>query len=349
MLAEALQCPGVERYQGVTRVADAGSDQSVKLNTTGNGKGVDCPALEIGGTCAISRKRVLKDSSFTPTLCPFGPLASAYPELGIVADQISAASKNKSFLEASQSAPVMLQESPLSPVMEETEAPVVETPVSALNIEQPEEEQVIPEVLAVEKDVPFKPFEHAKGFMATGEDIARAYEDEVREQDLPVLLRQEIDFLGIRGTIEIIPDITGEDLAYYYNESDKPLGPVQWLAESEGRATTYPMLPVKVRVSFETRKFKQYNTLQQHLLELVFGDESYFLTLSRDEYNDEYEKDDFKGRKKGDELYFSDTETRTSDDMMTRISLPMDFEKLRTIQMRIVENSYYEDNSEEDN
>jgi len=369
MAGETLNCPGVESVQGANTVIVDNGTQAVETTEQDGRILAFCPAFE-QGTCARAKLLSPDDHKFAISpLCMMDSTARMlYPELRGMAvavepdsDKLSRITmvRNRDQMSIQPVAPVVQAESrssfalPTAVVDRRPQPDIVSVSVFPAEPVDPEAAKELVGALTVEKDVEFRPFANAHAFLttATEDEISQAYENEAEGDAIPVLLRQTINYSGIKGVIEVITDIPEYDnVENYYSDIAKPMGAVRWTTESNNEGTAYVALPVRLRITFQTRRFTQYMTLQQSLLESSFADGSkYYLSCSKDPDDNEYNREDFKDLGKGQKMTFTADETTDEDGSEDSITLPMDLVALRGLTMKFVDNpNFEEEDADED-
>jgi hypothetical protein len=366
MAGETLNCSGVENSQGLNKAIVDQGVQEVQTTERDGRVLVFCPAFE-QGTCV--RAKLLSPDDHKFSIAPLCMLDSTgrmlYPELRAMAatvepdsDALSRITMVKSRDQIAEPQVVIVSKPEasgsfplLTTVIEKHPQPDT---ISVLNVEpiEPETAKELAGIPQLEKEVDFMPFAGARGFFVTEDDIAQACADQAEGDDIPVLLSQAINYSGIKGIIEIISDIPDDfdDVVSYFDDKAKPLGAVRWTAESNNGELSYVALPVRLRLSFSTKRFTQYMILQQSLLELSFADGSkYYLSCSKDPDDEEYNREDFKDLGRGEKKIFTAEETTDEDGSEESITLPMDLAMLKSLTMRFVDNPDFEEDPDEDN
>lgn len=350
-MTETLHCPGVEMkvWGKITPIVDQGT-VDVELVEGASGTVAICPMVA-NGDCRRAQFLNPNAGGFMPPICALEitgrNLYSALKEVALtVLPDI-----NKLNAITDVKAPVAQQARHTATVEEPiiaTTHDVYEAPTQIINKKEIKPAKIKSETTEIQTDASFFPFLEAREFLSGEKKIAKAYSDGVGEENLPILLKNGFNFSGAKGIIEIVPDLPDGDFESYYVDAEMPLGPVRWIAESENGGTSYVELPVKIRVSFETRKFKQYLALQQHVLKLEIGGEEYYLSCSKGENDYEYTIDDFRNLGRGDTMTFFDDVLTDSRGNEINIAFPMDLDKLKTIQVTFVYNPGYDEEDLQD-
>lgn len=333
-----LQCTGVE-YDSQRQVKVIENAEPAQITLKKNSYGgceINCWLKDITDHCNMSNHLQNKSFGLTP-YCKFSSMARMFNQPG---------AENPFQEEKIQSADMQITPEETQPKPHPEPVITQFEPVQKIEISfpimptEPESEVFSPtEELKLVRDKAVLPFANVKNFLPKDlvSKLSLGFQDQDNEENLPILLERKIEFEGIKGLIQVIPDYPGDEYDEdYYKEAYKPLGGVRWTKFSDDDEILIHEIPVTLRLNFNPTTMVQYEILENHELRIDFGSgydvESYYLRCSGDGSEDIYD-DTFEDE---DEVQLWDDQLCNSNRDDAHVSLPMDLNKLSTIKIAVV-------------
>lgn len=149
------------------------------------------------------------------------------------------------------------------------------------------------------------------------------------QEELLSLLESPFRVKGINGILRMTTD---PKAMFSNDEIVTPLGSVKSVWKIDGNERRVTQVPLSPDIQFFLRETTQLDFLDDYALEFQLGDDSYYIIFGRDD-NDVNERD-FIGDEDVEAGYYDCIDSRGDD---VTLELPYDIERIRQIQVRIVE------------